>query len=304
MRSVKNYYGVFPAFYACYSDNGDICPQRVTDFTKYLIDKGIKGVYVGGSSGECIYQTVDERKLLLESVVKAAEGKLVIIAHVAAASTRDSIELATHAESLKVDAISAIPPIYYRLPEQGVLDYWKDIASAAPNTDFIVYNIPQLSGVTVTPSMYKKALEIPTVIGIKNTSMPAVDMQVFKEVGGENTVVFNGPDEQFLAGRIMGADGGIGGTYAVMPELFLLLDETIKKNDIKKSLEIQKDINDIIDILVSCGSLYAVAKAVLLKQGVCIGKVRAPLVNLSEEHNCIVENCVTKINDTLKKYGI
>ncbi len=302
MKSIKDYHGVFPAFYACYDEEGSICPVRIAEFTKYLINKGIKGVYVGGSSGECIYHNVEERKLVLECVVKAAEDKLLIIAHVAASNTKDSMELAAHAESLGVRAISAIPPIYYRLPEQGVLDYWRDIASAAPNTDFIAYNIPQLSGVTVTPDMYKKALEIPTVVGIKNTSMPAVDMQVFKNVGGDETVVFNGPDEQFLAGRVMGADGGIGGTYAVMPELFLKLDETIKNSDLQKAAQIQKDIIEIIDILASCGSLYAVAKAVLVKQGIDIGKVRAPLMNLKPEHSTVVDNCAEKIEKAIKKY--
>ncbi len=304
MKNISNYHGVFPAFYACYDDNGGICPKRVSDFTKYLIGKGIKGVYVGGSSGECIYQNVEERKVVLESVVKAADNKLLIIAHVAAANTKDSMELAAHAESLGVDAISAIPPIYYRLSEQGVLDYWKEIASAAPNTDFIVYNIPQLSGVTVTADMYKKALEIPTVIGIKNTSLPAIDMQVFKKVGGQNRVVFNGPDNQLLSGRIMGADGGIGGTYAVMPELYLLLDDTIRKGDIAKAIKIQDDINNIIVLLHSFGSLYAAAKAILKKQGIDIGKVRAPLVNLTAIHDANIDDCISKLQDTYAKHGI
>ena len=73
-----------------------------------MIKKGVKGVYVGGSSGECIYQSVAERKVVLEHVMKAAEGKLTVIAHVACNNTADSMELAAHAESLGVDAIAAI----------------------------------------------------------------------------------------------------------------------------------------------------------------------------------------------------
>ena len=117
MRDLTRYHGVIPAFYACYDDEGEISPERVQSLTKYFIEKGVKGVYVNGSSGECIYQSVQDRKTVLENVVKAAQGKLTIIAHVACNNTKDSQELARHAESLGVDAIAAIPPIYFRLPE-------------------------------------------------------------------------------------------------------------------------------------------------------------------------------------------
>ena len=85
-------------------------------FAEYLLNKGVTGLYVGGSSGECIYQSVEERKAILEAVMDAVGGKLVVIAHVACNNTADSCELARHAESLGVDAIAAIPPIYFHLP--------------------------------------------------------------------------------------------------------------------------------------------------------------------------------------------
>ena len=144
MKDITKYQGIIPAFYACYDDNGEISPERVEALTRHLIAKGVKGVYVGGSSGECIYQSVADRKLVLEHVMKAAEGKLTVIAHVACNNTTDSKELAAHAESLGVDAIAAIPPIYFHLPEYAIAEYWNDISSAAPNTDFVIYNILSL----------------------------------------------------------------------------------------------------------------------------------------------------------------
>ena len=105
MRDISKYQGIIPAFYACYDDEGAISPERVEELTRYMVRKGVKGLYVGGSSGECIYQSVSERKLVLEHVVKAAEGKLTIIAHVGCNNTADSMELAAHAQSLGVDAL-------------------------------------------------------------------------------------------------------------------------------------------------------------------------------------------------------
>ena len=75
--------------------------------------------------------------------MKAVGGKLTIIAHVACNNTKDSVELAAHAEKLGVDAIAAIPPIYFHLPDHAIADYWNDISAAAPHTDFVIYNIPQ-----------------------------------------------------------------------------------------------------------------------------------------------------------------
>ena len=116
MTDIKKYEGIIPAFYACYDAEGKINPAAVRELTRYYIEKGVKGLYVGGSSGECIYQGVAERKVVLENVMAEAKGKLTVIAHIACNNTADSQELAAHAESLGVDAIAAIPPIYFKLP--------------------------------------------------------------------------------------------------------------------------------------------------------------------------------------------
>ena len=235
MRDLCKYKGVIPAFYACYDEEGNVSPERIRSLTKYFVDKGVKGVYVNGSSGECIYQSVEEKKIILENVMEAAEGKLTVIAHVACNNTKDSMELARHAQSLGVDAIAAIPPIYFKLPEHAIAQYWNDISSAAPDTDFIIYNIPQLAGVALTPGLFAEMRKNPKVIGVKNSSMPVQDIQTMKQDSGEDYIIFNGPDEQFISGRVIGAEGGIGGTYGVMPELFLKMDEYVKAGKMEEA---------------------------------------------------------------------
>lgn len=304
MRNLDKYKGVIPAFYACYDDEGNISPERVRDLTKYFIEKGVKGVYVNGSSGECIYQSVEDKKIVLENVMKEAQGKLTVIAHVACNNTKDSKELAAHAESLGVDAIAAIPPIYFRLPEYAIAEYWNDISSAAPNTDFVIYNIPQLAGVALTPSLFAEMRKNPNVIGVKNSSMPVQDIQIFKQDGGEDYIIFNGPDEQFISGRLIGAEAGIGGTYGVMPELFLKMDEHFKNGDLEKARKIQYDINAIIYKMVSGhGNMYAVIKAILKEnENLDLGSVRKPLPALVGEDEKIVKEAASMIRDAKEKY--
>ena len=261
MSDIKKYQGVFPAFYACYEDDGSVSPARTRALAKYLLDKGVKGLYVGGSSGECIYQSVAERKVILENVMAEVGGKMTIIAHVACNNTADSQELARHAESLGVDAIASIPPIYFHLPPYGIADYWNDISAAAPNTDFIIYNIPQLAGVSLTIPLLREMKKNPRVIGVKNSSMPTQDIQMWKDEGGPDFVVMNGPDEQFISGLAMGATGGIGGTYAVMPELYLKVMSLYQAGEMKLAAEIQNEICRIIYKMCSAhGNLYAVMK--------------------------------------------
>ena len=272
MKDISKYQGVIPAFYACYDKDGHISVEGVKALTRHLIAKGVKGVYVGGSSGECIYQHVDERKTVLE------------------------------------DAIASIPPIYFHLPEYAIAKYWNDMSAAAPNTEFVIYNIPQLAGTGLTMSLLKEMLKNPNVVAVKNSSMPTQDIQMFKDAGiaarGEgNFVVFNGPDEQFVSGRVIGADGGIGGTYAVMPELYLAMNDHINKGEIKQAQEIQYEADRIIYKMCEAhGNLYAVQKEILRRMyGLELGGVREPMPGLIPEDEAIVAEAQAMIEAAIAK---
>lgn len=308
MKDIRKYQGVIPAFYACYDENGAVSAEGAKALTRHLISKGVKGVYVGGSSGECIYQHPDERKALLEAVMSEAEGKLTVIAHVGCNNTADSVELAAHAESVGVDAIASIPPIYFHLPEHAIARYWNAMSEAAPNTEFVIYNIPQLAGTALTMSLLNEMLKNPNVVAVKNSSMPTQDIQMFKDAGiaarGEgNFAVFNGPDEQFVAGRAIGADGGIGGTYAVMPELYNAMHRLVDEGRIVEARAIQYDANRIIYKMCEAhGNLYAVQKELLHRMyGLNLGSVRAPMPGLVPSDEAVVVEAQRMIEQAVAK---
>lgn len=304
MSKIEKYQGIIPAFYACYDDEGRTSPQRSKELTRYLIKKGVKGLYVCGSSGECIYLSKEERKRTLEAVMEEAAGKVTVIAHVACNNTEDSQELAAHAQTLGVDAIAAIPPIYFHLPEYAVMEYWNDISAAAPDTDFIIYNIPQLAGTRLTLPLYRKMLENPRVIGVKNSSESAQDIQIFKDAGGEGHIVLNGPDEQLVSGLAIGADGGIGGTYGVMPELYIEIFKAMKQGDVARAKAIQNDTCRIIYALCGChGNMYAVIKEIMeRREGLKLGGVRKPLTAVTQEDMSKITKMIEMIDEALGKY--
>ena len=306
MKDHTKYQGVIPAFYACYGQDGSISAEGVKALTRHLIAKGVKGVYVGGSSGECIYQHPDERKAVLEAVMSEARGKITVIAHVACNNTADSVELAAHAEACGVDAIAAIPPIYFHLPEYAIAGYWNAMSAAAPHTEFVIYNIPQLAGTALPMSLLRTMLQNPNVVAVKNSSMPTQDIQMFKDAGiaarGQNGfVVFNGPDEQFVSGLAMGADGGIGGTYAVMPELFLKMYELVHKGEMDAARALQYQADRIIYKMCEAhGNLYAVQKEILRRMyGLELGGVRAPLPGLAPADEAVVAEAERMIREAV-----
>ena len=301
MSDLKKYEGIIPAFYACYDAEGKINPAAVRELTRWFIEKGVQGLYVGGSSGECIYQSVAERKLVLENVMAEAKGKITIIAHIACNNTADSQELAAHAESLGVDAIASIPPIYFKLPPYAIAKYWNDMSAAAPNTDFIIYNIPQLAGVSLSVPLLKEMLKNPRVIGVKNSSMPTQDIQMWRD---EGAIVFNGPDEQLISGLVMGAIGGIGGTYGAMPALYVKLYNLVKSGDLETARQLHNDCCRIIYKMCSGhGNMYGMIKEILrINGGPDCGSVRAPLAELIESDLPIAKECAEMIRAAEAKY--
>ena len=149
-------------------------------------------------------------------------------------------------------------------------------------------------------SLLKEMLKNPRVIGVKNSSMPVQDIQMWKD---EGCIVFNGPDEQFLSGLAAGAIGGIGGTYAVMPELYLAMNDHINKGEIKEAQAIQYDADRIIYKMCEAhGNLYAVQKEILRRMyGLELGGVREPMPGLIPEDEAIVAEAQAMIEAAIAK---
>ncbi|MBP1961599.1 dihydrodipicolinate synthase family protein [Paenibacillus aceris] len=273
--------GITIAMYSCYNASGEIDLEAARRLARYYAESGVKGLYVGGSSGEGMLQSVTERKLMLEAVVGEVGSELTIIAHVGAPATRDSVELAIHAEKIGAHAVSAVPAIYYRLPAPSVEAHWQAIIDST-DLPFIIYHIPQTTGFQLTLGLLSKMAAQEKVIGVKISAESTFELQQFKAAGGEDFLVLNGPDEQYLAGRSIGADGGIGGTYGVMPELFLHIEKCYAQGRMDDALKWQFIVNELIVELLSFPSLYGACKAILKLRGYDTGEPRLPLLPVAE----------------------
>lgn len=275
--------GVFVALNAIFDENDCVDLETTKTLVKIYREKGVKGVYVCGSTGEGFLLSTEERMQVTEAVKEAAGDDFTVIVHVGCAGSKESIRLAKHAEKIGVDAISAVPSVYYRLPPKSVEMHWNAIIDST-DLPFIIYNIPQLTAFHLPYDLFERMAKNPKVIGIKNSEEPVFNMERFRTIAGDDFIIFNGSDEQFLGGRLMGADAGIGGTYGTMPELFVALDKYICDGEIEKAKALQYKINEIIFDLLACDSLYGAAKQVIsIRFNVNAGQPRCPFLPVARD---------------------
>ncbi len=298
----KKYSGINIALYSCYDSGGNINAATVRKICRFYTDLKVSGLYVGGSTGEGLLQNTDERKRTADAVLEESGGKIPVIVHVGAPATRDAAELAAHAEASGADAVSAVPNVYYPIPEHGIEKHWLKIMERT-SLPFIIYNIPQLTGYNLTVNLLKKMSEIPQVIGVKNSSLSTFQIQQFKAAGGDDFIVFNGPDQQYLAGRIMGAEAGIGGTYGIMPELYLQIEKHFSAGNIKEAQKWQYRVNGIITDLNKFPSVHGAMKEIMKLRGFNIGVPRLPLEPVSSDQYPEIRVIHKKIEEYRKMAG-
>lgn len=279
---ISRFRNVTVALNTPFDAEGEVDLQATKRVVRYFCNKGVKSLYVCGSTGEGFLLTNEERKKVVEAVMEEVGEEMNIIVHVGTASTKQSVELAKHAYEAGAHATSAVPCVYYRPGEESVYRHWTAITEAA-DIPFFIYNIPQLTGFNLSMNLFNRMLENERVAGIKCSSDPAHDIMRFKQAGGKEFIVFNGPDEQYLAGRMMGADAGIGGTYGAMPELYLKLEELIRRGEYEKAKEVQGIITPLIYKLCAFPSMYGAVKAIISLDGCPIGQPRLPFLPVSTE---------------------
>lgn len=244
--------------------------------TKKLLSEGADGIYATGSSAECFLLSEEERKKTLETVIKAADGAYVI-AHVGAVSVKNTMELARHAVKTGANALASVPPFYFNFPFEGIVDYYREIASL--KTDVMVYSIPSAT-IKLSIEQYCRLLSVEGVKYIKFTDSDYFTMQqIIAATGAE---VYSGKDECFLSALAAGAGGAIGTTFNFMLDKYLEIYSLFLSGENKRALEVQTEANAATAITL--GNLFPSVKyLVKLRYGIDCGGARKPFLPLSKE---------------------
>lgn len=272
--------GIFPALVTPLREDGSIAQDALEKIIEVNLQKGVTGFYVGGSTGESYLLSMAERKELIEKIVGIVNGRGKVIANIGVFATCHGIEMAKTAESLGVDAISAVPPFYFKFSMDELIQYYNDIAEAV-SVPMIVYNIPAMSGVSFSSEQIEKLLSNDRIAGMKHTSFDLFQLQrVIREYPEKS--IFIGHDEIFLSAYSIGAEAAIGSTFNFMAEKFVKMAALFKEKKMEEALDIQNQVNQVVEVLSEIGVFKGI-KAALELQGIDCGECRKPFQPLKKE---------------------
>jgi len=274
--------GVYPATVTPCDSNGGFDAAAMRKIIRHQLDAGVHGFYLCGGTGEGLLLTTAEHRAVAETAVDEVAGKVPVISHVGAFQTADTMERAKDALAIGVDAIAALPPAYFYKPDdEGMLLHYTELAAAAAPLPVLIYNIPGRTGVTMTPDLYAKLLEIDNVVGMKDSSGNVFGIGQFVAQRPE-AVLFSGDDTQLLAALLAGAGGGIGLTYNLVPQLFVRLWNEVQAGDMSAAAATQNRINEFVAAIVSV-EVIAAAKQTMAWMGLECGLPRSPIRPLRED---------------------
>lgn len=281
----QHFKGMVAATFTPIKMDGTLDINKVPDMVEKLINNGIKGIFVCGSTGEGPSLTGNERKLLAEAFVHAVNKRIAVFIHVGHNSIAEARGLAAHAQKVGADYISATPPSYFKIGTiSSLIDCLAEIASGAPELPFYYYNIPALTGVALDMTgLLKNASEaLPTLAGIKYTTPLIHEYQACLNYNKGEYDLLYGTDEMLLSALVVGAKGFIGSTYNFAAPLYRRIAAAFDSGDLPAAKRLQLKAVEMVRIIVKYGGLPA-QKVIMQLVDMDCGRVRLPLRALQAE---------------------
>ena len=264
---------IFAALLTPFNDNESISYDGIGPLVDFVLGQGLDGLYAGGSTGECVLQSQEERASFLAELGNVARDRCTLIAHVGATSTTEATALAKVAKRSGFHAVSAVPPFYYKHNFDDIRDYYYSIADAA-ELPLIIYNIPALSGTDLSTEKLLELCSDDRISGVKYTAQDLFQFGELRKAAPDKSFYF-GTDEMFIGAAATGADGGIGSTYNLIGGGYVDIQKAIAAGYIDEARILQRKENDLIAILLQSGVLPGL-KYALNRIGIPVGPCRRP----------------------------
>ena len=263
--------GVLPALVTPFDDKANVNPSAIEKLVAYFLSKKVDGFYVCGSTGQGLWMSTEERKLVANTVIDAVAGAVPVIVHVGCVAPAEAAKLTVHASGAGAAGISSIiPPSYEDL--DALHAYFSMLSAHAPDLPLL----PYFMGSTIPPiEVMAKLADVPTVAGTKYTGPNMFEMTRIIEMGTASWSVFSGMDEQCVFGAMCGADGAIGSSVNVIPGVYREIRRLVADNKQREAYTFQKKANRVITVLKSYGYAGAL-KAALGMLGIECGDPKLP----------------------------
>ena len=269
--------GVFPAMATPLTPEEKIDTPALRKLVHYLIDGGIHGIVALGSTGEFPAMTESMRRIVMETTLAEAGGKLPVLIGCGEPGTQRTIEQVKIAAGFKADAVLVAVPYYFNMDQAAVIRHYQMVADAS-ELPVILYNFPQMTKTTFAADTVAKLAQHPNIIGIKDSSGDFFGMQRFLDVtAGEDFAVMSGNPALGLSAYELGAKGGIYAGCSLFPRQCAAVYDSFCRGDRNAAVEMQKKVS-LIPMMGSFGPNAAVVKFGLNKLGICGPTVAAPFI--------------------------
>lgn len=247
----------------------------------FLVERGIHCLFVGGSTGEVLFLSIEERRRLCEFAIRHVSQRVPVIVQTGASTTRATIELTLHAMTMGAAAASILLPYYYRYDESAILAHYRSIATEVGDFPLFLYIFPEFTGNDVSPTLLKLLCNVlPNMVGMKVSNPNLIRFQEYLSIVDSDFIPLYGVDGLMLPALSLGARGQVSGTSNAFPEPFLALYQAFQAGDMEKARQAQQLINRL-RIILKDGQNVAHFKEALALRGVGVGSVRAPMRALS-----------------------
>ena len=260
--------------------NGALDLDTLKRLVDWHISEGSHGIVPVGTTGESPTLTHREHQIVVEEVVKAAAGRIPVIAGAGSNNTVEGIELIQHAEKVGADAALVVTPYYNKPTQAGLIAHFTAIHDCC-TLPIIIYNIPGRSVVDMSPDTMGQLAKLPRIIGVKDATGDLSRVPKQRITCGRDFVQLSGEDATALGFNAHGGVGGISVTANVAPRLCAAFQEATLAGDYARALDYQDRLMPLHEaIFLEPG--VAGAKYGMSLLGLCSDEVRLPLVGLTE----------------------
>ena len=269
--------GVISAMITPLKNSGrEIDEKALRTYCDFLISKGVKGLFICGTTGEGPLMSVEERKRISEIIVDQVKNRAKVIINSGYITTDDTIALIKHSQKIGADAAAVVLPYYYSLDDRSLIDHFIKIARTVPELPFFIYNIPENTINNFVPHILEEIFEkVDNFAGIKTSNADLLQLQEYIDLLHGEIPIYYGNDKLNVPALAMGAAGIISGNASVFPEPFIKLYKNFKEGELEKARQ-QQAFNYKMATILKDGKYPAVYKKSLELLGINVGNVRPP----------------------------
>lgn len=287
---MKKLNGVTVAMITPFDEMGKVDVAALRSMTQMLVEKGVDCLYPCGTTGEMLRMSVEERKLVAETVVQAAEKRVTIFVHVGCMCQEDTIALAQHAQKIGADGIGVVTPQFFGINDREMEEYFVAVANSVPGFPMYLYNIPQCAANDLKPEVVKRVrARCANVVGIKY-SFADMNRTLEYLAIGEDFSVLHGMDKIVVSLMDMGCDGTVSGCACIVPEPYVAAVKAFRAGDMEQARKWGRVCVKVTNCLRG-GSNMSFFKEALTARGLVGGNMRAPQLNIPcEERDAMVQD--------------